>query len=257
MFATMSLKSSFLGALSVAVSLGGVLCSERQASAAGFEVFIRPAYGAAGGASPVEYTPNPGVVVSSPPDDIWKGAASPYGGGLLFQGGLGVRLGPVSVGLDGGIRNASATSPNPNIQDLSRSSWNAGPYVHVYIPGIPLIDPWVGLGVQYVADTQTYKIPTPVGNQTVVADWRLAHHGVAVPLTLGVDYKILGGLLAVGPSFQYSMVFPAGGCAKVSAQGFAGNNFCASEEENKKITTAKGYGVWSLGLTVRLTFPPS
>ena len=104
---------------------------------------------------------------------------------------------------------------------------------------------------------QTYRTDMPVGGATFNAKWTLEHHGVAVPLTFGVDYTI-AKILSIGPSFQYGLVFPAGGCAKLSFDqpNVIGNSFCANEAENKRVTKADGYSYWSLGLQVRVTFPP-
>jgi len=252
-FATMVLRMKHLFAAAVTAA---PLLTPAVASAVGLEVNGRLGYGSAGGDSPVRYEPAPGVSVSgAPTGPIWDGKASPYGGGLFGEGGLGLRTGKfVSVGLGVGYRSSSAESPDPAIRDLTRSAWFAGPYVRVYLPFVPIVDPYVGLGVQYVADTQRYK--TMVGN--VDAKYTLEHHGIGVPITLGVDYTI-AKMFSIGPSFQYSLIFPAGACAKIGsdAPGYATNSFCASEAENKRVTAGKGYGVWSLGLSLRFTFPPT
>lgn len=224
------------------------------ASAVGLEVNGRVGYGSAGDKSPVLYEPS-GLLRLPQTDPIYGGTATPYGGGLVLQGGLGLRTGRyVSVGLGGGIRSASASSVD-GTSDISRSAWNAGPFVRVYLPFVPIVDPYVGLGVEYVNDTQKYKAPVQTNLGPMTADWTLEHHGVAVPITLGVDYTI-AKIFSIGPSFQYSIVFPAGACAKVKVASVS-NSYCASEEENKRITEGKGYGVWSLALSLRVTFPPT
>lgn len=237
-----------------AAALAGVMVSlPVAASAVSLEVNGRVGYGSAGDDSPVRYEPT--GLLRANPDPIWNGTAKPYGGGLVLQGGLGLRAGQyVSVGLGGGIRGASASSVD-GLTDVSRSSWNAGPYVRVYLPFVPIVDPYIGLGVEYVSDTQKYKGPVPTNVGPMVADWTLEHHGVAVPLTLGVDYTI-AKIFSIGPSFQYSLVFPAGACTKAKVSTVS-NSYCASEDESKRITAGKGYGVWSLGLSLRVTFPPT
>lgn len=227
------------------------------ASAVGLEVNGRVAYGSAGGESPIAYEPA-GFVRLANPGPIFGKTAAPYGGGLLLQGGIGLRTGKfVSVGLGGGIRNASATSPDPQITDLTRSAWNVGPWVRVYLPFVPIVEPYVGLGVEYVNDRQTYKGPfaNPNGGAVAGVDHTLEHHGIGVPLTLGVDYTI-AKIFSIGPSFQYTLVFPAGGCSKYNAANFASTSSCASDGDSKRFAAAKGYGVWSLGLSLRFTFPP-
>jgi hypothetical protein len=223
------------------------------ASAVGLEVHTRIGYGSAGSESPVFYEPH-GIALSDP-GPIFNKTAAPYGGGLVLQGALGFRTGKfVSVGIGGGIRNSSAESPSPEITDLKRSAWNAGPHVRVYLPFVPIVDPYVGLGVEYVNDRQTYVAPfrSPQGSVPNVTH-TFEHHGIGVPITLGVDYTI-AKMFSVGPSFQYSLVFPAGGCAKYNASGLASISDCAAD--NQRFTSLSGYGVWSLGLQLRLTVPP-
>lgn len=226
------------------------------ASAVGLEVNTRIGYGSAGSESPVVYEPTARASMPGT-NSIYNKSAAPYGGGFVFQGGLGFRTGKfVSVGLGAGLRNGSATSPDPMISDLTRSSWNAGPWVRVYLPFVPIVDPYVGLGVEYVNDRQTWKQPVLVSGRTFDVDHTLEHHGIGVPITLGVDYTI-AKIFSVGPSFQYALIFPAGGCAKYNASGLASTSYCASDNESKRITAAKGYGVWSLALSLRFTFPPT
>jgi hypothetical protein len=224
------------------------------ASAVGLEVTTRLGYGSAGSESPVFYEPH-GIALADP-GPIFSQKATPYGGGLIFQGGLGLRTGKyVSVGLSAGIRNASAESPSPEITDLKRSAWNAGPYVRVYIPMVPIVDPYIGLGVEYVSDRQQYLAPfrQPNGSAFPGVTHTLEYHGIGVPITLGVDYTI-AKMFSVGPSFQYALVFPAGGCAKYNAQNLASVSDCAAD--NQRFTAVKGMGVWSIGLSLRLTVPP-
>lgn len=244
-----------------AVAFASLAAFASPASATSLEVQVRPAIGSSGDASPIVYEPK-GLLRLTDPGPIFGDQVRPYGAGLLVQGAIGLRFGPyVSVGIDAGIRRASADAKDQAIVDLSRSAWNVGPYVRGYVPLVPFLDPWVSVGVQYVQDRQTWKAPfqaivAGAGTQTFQADWTLEHHGIAVPLTVGVDWSLPGKLLAIGPSFQYAIVFPVGACATVNVANAASVKRCASDDENTRITTAKGYGVWSLGLNVRVTFPP-
>jgi hypothetical protein len=222
--------------------------------AASLEVSARAAYGAAGDKSPTVFEPSV-PVTGTVPDEVYAGKATPYGGGAILSGALGIRLAKyVSFGVEGGIRNSSADAV-AGTNDLKRSAWFVGPYVRGYIPLVPFLDPWVGIGAQYMRDEQKYQAPVATNLGPRNADWTLEHHGVAIPLSIGVDYTFLG-MLAVGPSFSYAFVVPAGGCAKVNLGGLASNSYCADEDESKRITATKSYGVWSLGLNVRFTFPP-
>ena len=221
----------------------------------GFEIMLRPAYGSAGTGSPVVFEPPSNVVVKGDPGKIWGGTASPYGGGFIGQAFLGYRaMKYLSVGLSVGYRKSSASSVDDGSTNLSRSAWSVGPYLRGYVPLIPVIDPWVSIGLSYMHDTQSYTRDVDVqfsngATGKLPGDWTLEHHGVAVPLGVGFDYKILP-MLAIGPSFEYAVVASAGGCAKVAVQGVSQSQ-CT--DANPKLTTAKSYGVWSLGLDVRLT----
>jgi hypothetical protein len=239
------------------LAVSAFLLTAETGSAASLEVSARAGYGSAGSETPTYYEPSGVISLGGGPDSVYAGKSAPYGGGVNLAGGLGVRFGIVSIGVDGGTRTSSATAPDASITDLSRSAFFVGPYVHAYIPGIPFVDPWVGVGVQYVKDTQTYKGPVSVSpTQSVQADWTLEHHGVALPLTIGVDWSLPTKILSFGPFFTFAPTFNAGGCAKVSALG-SGNDFCTNESNaNLKFTKSKGYSSWVVGLNVRFTFPP-
>lgn len=239
----------------VAIPLVSVVMLVGSARAASLEVSVRPGFGSAGDQSPVAYEANPNVI-SPTGDPIWNRTAKPYGMGLDVQGGLGIRFHYVSVGIDGGLRSSSVEDAGGNITDLKRNGWSVGPYVRGYVPLVPFLDPWVSVGVRYMRDEQTYKQPITVSQGTFPTDWTLEHHGVAVPISVGVDYTILK-MLSIGPTFQYALVFPAGACARINAANIASNNFCSDEQERLRVTAGKGYGVWSLGLSLRFTFPPA
>ncbi len=248
--------------LVAALAVSGVVLV-RESEAASLEVNVRPALGSAGGASPVAYEPVGSVRVEPTAGPIWDRKASPYSASVMLQGGVGLRTSFISFGVNGGKRSdfVHSTTRSGSIDEdgwlfysVTRSAWSIGPYVRGYIPGIPDVDPWVGLGVQYMADTQNYIGPVMTTNGAQIGEWTLEHYGVAVPITLGVDYTI-AKVFSIGPSFEYAPVIAAGACAKVSGWNAQSASFCADESENKRVTSAKGYGVWSLGLSLRLTVP--
>jgi hypothetical protein len=256
----MLLRYRLLLGAALAVS-GAVLV--RESEAASLEVNVRAAFGGAGRESPVAYEPVGSVRVEPTAGPIWDRKASPYGIGGMLQGGVGLRTPFVSFGVNGGTRSDSVqptTSSGSFDEDghlfyaVTRSAWFMGPYVRGYIPGIPDVDPWIGLGVQYIADTQSYTGPVMTTKGAQIGSWTLEHYGVAVPITLGIVYTI-AKVFSIGPSFEYAPVIAAGACAKVSGWNAPSASFCADDSEDKRVTSAKSYGVWSFGLSLRLTVP--
>jgi hypothetical protein len=212
----------------------------------GFELMLRPAYGSAGTDSPIRVEPQPGLDTGAL-GGVYAGKASPYGGGFIGDLSAGFRFNKwISAGLAGGYRASAAKEVEDGTGDLSRSAFHVGPYVRAYLPVIANFDPWVSAGVAYMKDTQSYRYLV----SGVAADVKLSHHGVAIPLAIGLDYRVLPNF-AVGPSFSYSIVTGAGGCATLSAPGYKTNSYCT--DGSPKVTDAKTYGVWSVGLDLRVT----
>jgi hypothetical protein len=58
--------------------------------------------------------------------------------------------------------------------------------------------------------------------------------------------------LAVGPSFQYEIVVPVVGCMTTSPNQAVGVSLCSDADSRVRVTAAKNYGVWSVGLSLRL-----
>jgi hypothetical protein len=238
--------------LSVCIAVGTVLSSPSFARAEnndGLEVMLRPAYGSAGGSSPVVYAPQ-GAALNAGIGDVYGGTASPYGGGFVGDAWLGYRFSRfASIGVSGGYRASSASAVNDGTTNLARSAWGVGPYVRAYAPTLFGFEGWLSVGAEYMHDEQTYD--GTVANVPVAVS--LVHHGVAVPIGVGIDYRFLD-VLGVGPSFFYSPVVAVAGCAGAQPQapGYAGTNYC-SNDSGPKITAANGYGVWSVGLDVRVT----
>ncbi|MFO0671594.1 MAG: outer membrane beta-barrel protein [Polyangiaceae bacterium] len=217
----------------------------------GLEIVLRPSFGGAGASSPVKYTgptdprSDPGAVSTG---------ASPYGPGFVGQAMLGYRFHPlVSGGLRAGLRQASASATSDGATDLKRSSWDAGFYVRAYplatTPSVAKhLDPWVGVGVGYMRDTQSYKRPLT----GVAVDWTLDHHAVAVPLGIGVDYRV-HPLVSLGPSFEYTLANSVAGCLKASAAGRLDVLLeRVAGRQGRSSPTATAY--WTAGLDLRATF---
>ena len=235
--------------LSFATAVIAVIIGPAPARAGvGLEVVLRPGYGSAGDTSPTRYEANRNNPMQA--SAIWAGAAKPYGGGFVLDGAVGYRpLSFVSLGLTGGWRtSAVSSSATPNeLTGVSRSALQVGFYGRGYLPvtgALNAFDPWASVGVTYVYDKQTYNqsVTVPTG---IVS---LTHHGVGIPLALGIDYRILP-FLAVGPSFQYEIVTGMGGC--MIPPGSEGHQ-CSDADSSIRVTAAKNYGVWSIGLGLRL-----
>jgi hypothetical protein len=227
----------------------------------GLEVVLRPGYGSAGDKSPVLYEPT-GLVQMAPGSvgSIWAGTARPYGGGLVLDGAVGYRPLPfLSFGLTGGWRKSAVSSSG--IQDqlsgVSRSALQVGFYGRGYLPLAGMLtgfDPWASVGATYVYDKQTYDQPVTVtGLGSVSMPISLTHHGVGIPLGLGIDYRVLP-FLAIGPSFQYEIVTAVAACMSTNPTqaGLIGVSQCSNADSRQRVTAAKNYGVWSVGLELRL-----
>jgi hypothetical protein len=224
----------------------------------GLELMLRPAVGSGGATSPVRYAPQPGVTLSVDPGALLEGD-SPYGVGFVGQAFLGYRFHPViSAGLRGGLRSSSADDLDDDSKEVARKAWDAGFYLRGYAlawhEGLRRhLDPWLAVGITYMRDTQTFVRPVPTSlGSSVPADWKLDHHAIAVPLSVGIDYRVLS-MLSLGPSFEYTIATGKAACVEVAASGFVTNEYCTDKSPGKEFLEARTYGVWSVGLDVKLT----
>lgn len=230
------------------VAIGLIVGSAPARAGVGLEVVLRPGYGSAGDQSPTRYQPTGSNQM--PASAIWAGTTKPYGGGFVLDGAVGYRpFSFVSLGLTGGWRtSAVSSSAVPNeLTGVSRSAMQAGFYGRGYLPvtgALSDFDPWASVGVNYVYDKQTYNQSVTVPTGAV----SLTHHGVGIPLAIGIDYRILP-FLAAGPSFQYQIVTGEGGCMIPS--GNQGHQ-CSDADSSIRVTATKNYQVWSIGLELRL-----
>lgn len=222
----------------------------------GLELTLRPSFGGAPADSPVHYQASPTATLQGDIGSIANGTASPYGSGFVGQVMLGYRFHPiVSAGLRAGMRNASASSLSDGTTDLTRKAWDAGFYVRAYplalTPSVRKhLDPWVGVGAGYLSDTQSYV--RSISN--VPADMKLEHHAVAVPLGIGVDYRV-HPMISIGPSFEYTLANSVAGCLKATPKVAGGieTSYCSNEGVGKQFIKADSYGVWTAGLDLRAT----
>lgn len=232
----------------------------------GLEVMVRPGVGAASGNSPIQYHDDANVrVPAAGVSNLIKGA-SPYGVGFVGLASLGYRFHPViSAGFRGGIQTISSDASlvgNDGTTNVSRSAWNAG----FYVRGYPLalnervrkrLDPWVSVGVGYLRDAQTYNGPLVVVNSagaqtTLTADYALDHHAVAIPIGIGVDYRVLP-MLSIGPSVEYTIAPAIAGCWGQSAPEVPASTYCTSSDPGREILSASTYGALSAGIDIKLT----
>lgn len=225
----------------------------------GVELMLRPSVGGAPSDSPVRFEPDSSVRVTGDPGALMKGAA-PWGAGFVGQAMVGYRFLPqLSAGLRAGLRVASGSDLSDGSHDLSRIGWDAGLYVRGYpLAGVEsvsrYIDPWLGTGVTYMRDTQSFQRPLPTSTgATVNGDVSLDHHAVAIPIAIGVDYRVTR-FLSLGPSFEYTIASAVAACANTSASGFASTEYCSSSDPGKHFVKASSYGVWTAGLDAKVTF---
>lgn len=244
-----------------AVMIVTLVIATAEAKAAGLEVMLEPGYGSAGSKSPVLYEPTglahmePGSVSA-----IWNGSAKPYGAGVVLAGSVGYRVLPfLSFGLTGGWRQSGVKSAEVQapLSNASRSGLNVGFYVRGYLPLVGALtgfDPWASLGATYVYDKQNFdQAMTINGLGNITMPISLTHHGVGIPLALGIDYRVLP-FLAVGPAFRYQPVVAVAGCMDThpTQANLIGAGYCSTDDSRKRITAAESYAVWSLQLELRL-----
>jgi hypothetical protein len=226
------------------LSFAAVLGYASSAHALEYEIGLRPGVGAAGSKSPVRYNGGPvNATQITPSDSIFGGGSAPYDVGFVGQLNLGVRfLSIFSAGLMSDVRFLSKSTPS-DVTNLSRNSWTFGPYGRVYFPlGISKLEPWLGIGIQYLHDTQNFNVAT--GSEKITSE------AITVPITVGAMYPIVKRYLSVGPSFTVAPVFPTGGC--VDGVGY---EYCASDPPQSNIVMLKDYATWTVGLDIQATLP--
>jgi hypothetical protein len=228
---------------------------DSSAGLKGFELMLRPGFGGAPSDSPVKVSPNG----AQPGTPTLLTGASPWSSGFVGQASVGYRFIPfMSAGLRAGFRSVSASNPGDGSTNLSRTGWDGGLYLRfypaVFAPAVSKhIDPWVSLGVGYSNDSQSLKKPLSVqGVGNIQADISVDHHAVAVPIAVGVDYRV-AKFLSVGPSFELAINNPIAGCVATSAPGLVGSTVCSNTETGKNVK-AETYLAWNAGLDAKVTF---
>ncbi len=191
---------------------------------------------------------------------IWNGTAKPYGAGFVIGGSVGYRILPfLSFGLTGGWRQSAVKSSEVQapLSNASRSGLDVGFYARGYLPlagALTNLDPWASVGATYVYDKQSFdQMVTVNGLGETRMPMSLVHHGVGIPLAIGIDYRVMP-FLAVGPAFRYQQVIAVAGCMEThpTQANLIGTSYCSNDDSRKRITAAESYGVWSLQLELRL-----
>jgi len=220
------------------------------------EVMVRPTLGGAGGSSLVHMDPS----ISGNTSKVFNGTASPYGATFGVGAEIGFRFHPViAAGLRADLTKVSATAPSDGTTGLSRGRQSAGLYLRAYPLALSEsvrkhVDPWFATGAVYMRDAQSYHVPaaTSTGG-TVDSSVDLTHHGVGIPLAIGVDYRVTRAI-SIGPSFEYTFLVPIAGCASVSAVGYQGAEICSGgSSASSKAVIADATGAWTAGLDLRFT----
>jgi opacity protein-like surface antigen len=220
------------------------------------ELMVRPTLGGAGGSSLVHIDPS----VPGSTSKVFNGTASPYGASFGVGAEIGFRFHPViAAGLRADFSKVSATAPSDGTTDLSRSRQSAGLYLRAYplalTPSVRKhIDPWVSTGAVYMRDAQSYNLPAATSTGGAVdSSVKLTHHGVGIPIALGVDYRVTRAI-SIGPSFEYTFLVPIAGCASQTAAGYQGNEICSGgNSASSKAVIADATGAWTAGLDLRFT----
>lgn len=217
----------------------------------GVEIALRPSIGGAGADSPVTSSS-----AGADAPAVFRSGSAPFGLAAGIGAQVGWRFHPiVSAGFRLDLSRVSADAPSDGTKDIGRETMGAGLYTRIY----PLalnenirrhIDPWIGVGAGYAHDVVSFTRPERTNRGNVDAKWQADRHAIAVPIGIGIDYRATEWL-SVGPSFEYVIMNPVAGCAKVSASGIPETKICSDDSSNGLV--ASNSGAWNAGLMLRVT----
>lgn len=167
------------------------------------------------------------------------------GAGPTFDAAAGIRLHPrLSLGLTGAYASIS-----PQRDGDRASTWSLGAYARIYLsPGLRAgaIDPWVGIGVGFVAHFDaTRRVMT---TSTATTEYSFSYGALTLPLSAGFDIHV-ARRLALGLWASATVWFPNALCTN----SFAGN-FCFVEAASVGLPVRFEPNVaWQAGASVRYT----
>jgi hypothetical protein len=231
----------------------------------GIELQVRAGLMVPNSSSPVRapanfYPPMPGDATG----DILEGKESPYGPDVF---GLSIALGyRFRRWLSAGAFFSYASFQPQDGTDtgdyrdttsqLERQYWSVGAYLRYYVTQLhPRLQPWIELGVGYSDDNASYEraaIQASGSGGAELEQYLLEVQGLVLPFQLGLDWR-LAPVFSVGPSVGYAWTFPRRGCVTVNVDQLSPVshvNTCSPP------VSAEGYGVFSAGVYVKLTFGP-
>jgi hypothetical protein len=231
----------------------------------GIELQVRAGVMVPAGSSPVQAPGLYPAISGDATGSILEGKESPYGPDVFgISVALGYRFLPsLSVGaffsyasfaaLDGTDTGDYADTTS----QLERQLWTVGAYGRYYITSVSRrLQPWVELGVGYADDNANYfraAIQMTGSGGAELSQYLLETQGLVVPLSVGLDWR-LAPAFSFGPTIGYSGVFPLRGCVTVNVDQqspLPGVDTC-----NSPPTSIHGYGVFSAGAFVKITFGP-
>jgi hypothetical protein len=176
-----------------------------------------------------------------------------FGGGPIARvfGGYRVFSGLLSVGLAGGGRLTSASAGNTVDYDR-RLGLSIGPYMRLYPASTRVFEPWLSIGAEYAVERLTYRVPG-----SALGDFHFTHHGIALPIGVGVDYRA-SSIIAFGPAFQLTHVRPLAACVDgIPGSGSLDPNTGTARGDSGCTTRwdlrALPYTTWSVSLGVRVS----
>lgn len=214
----------------------------------GTEFLFRTGYGVTTQPAIVRLEPAPGSDLRS----LFSANDPPSSGGLATSVGLGYRfVEALSIGLGGSFtRLVASAALGDGVSVLGQLALSIAPYARYYVSFANVFEAWASLSIGYRRDIQTYERLTTnnATGRTANGKWTQEHHGIAVPIAVGIDYHPFRWLF-IGPSLQYLGVFAFKGCLKAQVESTT-REWCTNDSPS--VLKAYSFHVLSLGLSLRI-----